>query len=119
MTVTGLSDTLAPNQRVSVDNFTRAESDTYFAGFVKDGAFGRLKHNRELADVDNQTVVRLNRDTLYSFGVFDLDAGPVTVDLPDTKGRFLSLLLISEDHYNPATFYDAGSHVITREQVGT
>ncbi len=56
-------------QQVTMDNFARAESDNYFAGFVKDGAFGRLNHNRELADVENQTVVRLNRDTLYSFGV--------------------------------------------------
>jgi hypothetical protein len=31
----------------------------------------------------------------------------------------MSLLLISEDHYNPGTFYDAGPHVITRELVGT
>lgn len=109
----------APGVKVSRDNFARAESDTYFAGFVKEGAFGKLKHNRDLADIKNQTVVRLNRDTLYSFGVFDLDAGPVTVHLPDTNGRFMSLLLINEDHYNPATFYDAGPHVITREQVGT
>lgn len=108
-----------PGQTVSMENFARAESDNYFAGFVKDGGFGKFAHNRELADVNNQTVVRLNRDTLYSFGVFDLDAGPVTVDLPDTKGRFMSLLLINEDHYNPATLYDAGAHVITREQVGT
>lgn len=110
---------LAQSQTVTMDNFARAESDNYFAGFVKDGAFGKLKHNRELADVHNQTVVRLNRDTLYSFGVFDLNAGPVTVDLPDTKGRFMSLLLINEDHYNPATFYAAGPHKITRELAGT
>lgn len=107
------------SQKVTTDNFVRAESDNYFAGFVKEGALGRFKHNRELADVKNQTVVRLNRDTLYSFGVFDLDAGPVTVNLPDTNGRFMSLLLISEDHYNPATYYDPGPHTITREQVGT
>lgn len=106
-------------QRVTMDNFARAESDTYFTTFVKEGALGRLTHNRELADVANQTVVRLNRDTLYSFGVFDLDAGPVTIILPDTKGRFMSLLLISEDHFNPATYYDPGAHTVTREQVGT
>ena len=112
-------DAQPQGQQVTMDNFARAESDNYFAGFVKDGAFGKLNHNRELADVENQTVVRLNRDTLYSFGVFDLDAGPVTVDLPDTRGRFMSLLLISEDHYNAATFYDAGAHTITRDLVGT
>src|SRR4051794_11602853 len=113
------TSTQAHGQIVTMDNFPRAESDNYFASFVKKGAFGKLEHERELSDVKNQTVVRLNRDTLYSFGVFDLDAGPVTVDLPDTKGRFMSLLLINEDHYNPATYYDAGPHTITREQVGT
>ncbi len=106
-------------QTVTLDNFVRAETDTYFSGFVREGAFGRLSHSRELADVRRQTVVRTNRDTLYSRGVFDLDAGPVMVTLPDSAGRFMSLLLISEDHYNPATLYAPGSHRITREQVGT
>lgn len=104
---------------VTADNFVRAETDHYFAGFVGEGAFGRLTHSRELADVNHQTVVRMNMDTLYSRGVFDLDAGPVTITLPDAGGRFMSLLLISQDHYNPATLYEPGRHTITRDQVGT
>ena len=35
--------------------------------------------NREPAEIDKQTVIRLNRDTLYSSAVIDLDAGPATV----------------------------------------
>jgi len=108
-----------PQQTVTKDNFVRAETDTYFAGFAKDGALGKFVHSRDLADVKNQTVVRMNRDTLYSTGLFDLDAGPVTITLPDAGGRFMSLLLINEDHYNPATIYEPGKHIITREQVGT
>ena len=103
---------------VTMDNFTRASS-TITCEIRKRGGFWKFNHERELADVQHQTGVRPNRDTLYSFGVFDLDAGPVTVELPETNGRFMSLLLISEDHYNPATFYDAGAHTITRELVGT
>lgn len=105
---------------VTADNFTRAETDTYFAGFVKEGAFARLDHKRELINVDHQTVVRPNRDTLYSMGVFDLDAGPVKITLPDAAGRFMSLMTIDQDHYNPVpTIYEAGTHRFTREQVGT
>jgi len=104
---------------VTPDNFIRAESDTYMAGQVKDGAFGQLKHTRSPAPVDKQLIVRLNRDTIYSSGVFDLDAGPVTIDLPDPGERFLSVLLINQDHYNPQVFYGAGSHTITKEGVGT
>jgi hypothetical protein len=109
----------AESQRVTVDNFIRAESDTYFAKFVGEGGFGKFKHERELAAIDNQTVIRLNRDTLYSFAVFDLDAGPVTVTLPDPAGRFLSLLVINENHYAQDVFYAPGTHTFTKESVGT
>jgi len=104
---------------VTPDNFIRAESDTYMAGQVKDGAFGKFKHTREPAPVDKQLIVRLNRDTIYSSGVFDLDAGPVTLTLPDSGDRFQSALVINEDHYNPHVFYGAGTHSLTRENVGT
>ena len=109
----------AESIRVTVDNFERAESDTYFAKFVKEGGFGKFSHERELAAIDNQTVVRLNRDTLYSFAVFDLKAGPVTVTLPDSGKRFMSLQVINEDQYATDVFYAPGSHTFTEEQVGT
>ncbi|TCM19370.1 uncharacterized protein DUF1214 [Novosphingobium sp. PhB165] len=105
-------------QEVNLDNFIRAETDTYFAAFAKEGAFGKLSHSRELADINHQTVVRTNRDTIYSRGVYDLDAGPITITLPDANGRFMSVLLIDEDHYAPATFYDSGTYTVARDQVG-
>jgi hypothetical protein len=105
--------------RVNVDNFCRAETDNYFAKFDKEGGFGKLNHERELASIDNQTVIRLNRDTLYSFGVFDLDAGPITVTLPQVGSRFMSLEVINEDHYALDVFYAPGSHTLSKEDVGT
>lgn len=104
---------------VTVDNFTRAESDVYFAAMNKDGAYGKLLHRREPAAIDDQTVIRLNRDTLYSSGVFDLDAAPLTVTLPDAGKRYMALQIISEDHYVPAVYYGTEPHTITREMVGT
>jgi Protein of unknown function (DUF1254) len=77
--------------RVTADNFVRAESDLYFAAIVQKGGFGRFFHDREPARLDAQTVIRMNRDTLYSGAVFDLDAGPVTITLPDAGSRFVSL----------------------------
>jgi hypothetical protein len=104
---------------VTPDNFIRAESDVYMAAQVKDGAFGQFKHTREPAPVDRQLIVRLNRDTIYSSGVFDLRAGPVTITLPDSGERFLSALVINQDHYNPHVFYSGGAHTLTQESVGT
>jgi hypothetical protein len=108
----------APTTPVTVDTFVRAESDMYIAGNAKD-AFGTVAHKREPASIDHQTVIRLNRDTLYSFGVFDLDAGPVTITLPDAGKRFMSLAVINQDHYVPQVVYRAGPYVFTRESVGT
>ena len=46
-------------------------------------------------------MIRLNRDTLYSFGVFDLDAAPVKVTLPDAGKRYMAMQVIDEDQYAP------------------
>jgi hypothetical protein len=105
---------------VTVENFIRAESDLYFTTVaVKEGRFGKIGHNRDVADVDTQTIVRLNRDTLYSSGVFDLDAGPVTITLPDAGDRFMSVQVVSEDQYTLPAIYGTAPHTLTREQVGT
>ena len=104
---------------VTADNFTRAESDAYFANIVKQaGGPGKFFHRREIEPVENQIVIRANRDTLYSAAVFDLDAGPVTVALPKTGKRFMSMIVIDEDQYVPAVYYD-GSHTFSKEQIGT
>ena len=104
---------------VTVNNFVRAESDLYMGNLAKEGGLGKLEHRREPARIDEQTVIRLNRDTLYTSGIFDLDAGPVTVTMPDAGKRFMSLQIISEDHYVPAVYYGPGSHTLTKENVGT
>ena len=104
---------------VSPDNFIRAESDLYFGNVVKDGGFGTFHHIRELSPIDNQLVIRQNRDTLYSAGVFDLDAGRVAITLPEAGDRFISLQVITEDHYVPQVIYSAGTHMFTRDAIGT
>jgi hypothetical protein len=102
---------------VTADNFNRAETDKYFAVFSH-GTVGVLAHNREPANADNQRVVRDNPNVLASHAVFDLDAGPVTLTLPDSGDRFMSLMITNEDHYT-ATKYDAAPHTLTRDEIGT
>jgi hypothetical protein len=104
---------------VTPENFVRAESDLNFGNIVKDGGFGKFNHRREPTAIDNQTVIRLNRDTLYSSAVFDLDAGPVTITLPDAGKRFMSMQVIDEDEYTPEVDYGAGTHTLTKEKIGT
>jgi hypothetical protein len=102
---------------VSADNFLRAETDRYFGRFSQ-GAVGVLHHHREPANADNQKVVRDNPNVLGTIGVFDLDAGPVTITLPDAGQRFVSLMVTSEDHYT-STHYGKGARTLSRDAIGT
>jgi len=108
----------SPIVPVTADNFKRAESDLYFSTDFKQGGFSKIQHHREPMAIDKQTVVRANRDTLYSSGVFDLDDGPVTITLPDAGKRFMSLQMVSEDHYTQ-TYYGTQPRTFTRQGVGT
>ena len=58
---------------VTVDNYNQAQSEVYFGLTVKTGAFGKFVHGRELTPIDKRGIIRPNRDTLYSFSVFDFD----------------------------------------------
>lgn len=100
---------------VNVHNFIRAETDLYFKG----RAFGKLSHSRDMAAIDKQDVVRMNRDTLYSSGVFDLEAAPVTITLPDAGKRFMSLQVVSQDHYTTEVVYGPGTFTYTKAKIGT
>jgi len=105
---------------VTVKNFQRAESDKYFGDTVKLGGFGKFFHYRTPTPIEDQKVVKMNRDTLYSAAIFDLDAGPVTVTLPEAGKRFMSMLIINEDHYAPLeVYYAPGRFTLTKEQCGT
>jgi len=103
---------------VTPDNFRRAESDFNFKKKVDEGMFGKFGHVRTPAPIDKQLVVRVNRDTLFSWAVFDL-MQPVTIVKPDTGKRFQSMLVVNEDHYVKLIAYEPGEYLLTREKIGT
>lgn len=105
---------------VTVDNFIRAETDHYLAVNAKNaGGLGRFFHAREPASIDQQAVIRMNRDTLYSFAVLDLAAGAATVTLPDAGQRYMALMVANQDHYVPGVYYDHQPHTLTEKDLGT
>ena len=111
-----MSATDAPE--VTITNYVRAESDFQMRGYVEQmDCFGRLVHSRNPYDVHHQVTVRANRDTLYSFGVFDLTA-PLTVHLPEPDGRYQSLMTVSQDH-STEPHYSPAVVTLTTDNVGT
>lgn len=104
---------------VSTDNFVRAETARMFHDLQRDaGGVNLFRHNRQPAPIDEQTVIRLNRDTLYSFAVLDLTGG-VTLSLPDTFGRYLSAMVVDENHYVAQVLHEPGKHRLTAEGAGS
>ncbi|NYE18588.1 DUF1214 domain-containing protein [Microbacterium immunditiarum] len=95
---------------VNADNFVRAENDRMFHDIQRDaGGVSMFRHNRQPASIDEQTVIRLNRDTLYSFAVVDLSGG-ATLTLPDAGTRYLSAMIVDRDHHVRAVLHGAGRY---------
>lgn len=82
------------------------------------GGIGKFQHNRTPASIDAQTVIRLNRDTLYSFAIVEL-AEPARLTVPDADGRYLSAMVVNEDHYINEVIHEPGDHTLTSDQCGS
>ena len=100
---------------VTADNFNRAETDINLVCVVKRGALGKFIHTRDLPL--ESAGLGSTRDTLYSEAVFDLDAGPVKITLPNPGNRFMSMLVINEDHYVYEVDYGGGNYAFTRSEI--
>jgi hypothetical protein len=115
------SDALAEVSKtpVTVANFVRAESDHMIRANMEmvGVTFGKFVHLREPTTPDNQPVIRMNQDTLYSATVLDLSK-PVTITLPEIGGRYMSMHVVNQDHY---CFVEAkpGTYKLTEDTVGT
>lgn len=101
---------------VTPDTFIRAESDRYFAGIQQQaGGVNKLFHFRQPTPLDHQTIVRMNKDTLYSMGIVDT-AGGATITMPSIPaGRYASIYLVDNDHYVPFVIYEPGTHELPRD----
>lgn len=111
--------TAMASERVTVENFARAETDTYFRGQMKafGAGIGQLVHIRRTVTPENQSVIRQNQDTLYSGVILDLSS-PVRITIPDTGGRYISMHVINQDHFMFVRT-EPGVHELTKENVGT
>ena len=81
---------------VTVANFERAETQRMFNDLqAVAGGTNAFGHLRAPTPIEAQSVIRMNRDTLYSFCVIDAAEGD-TVTLPDPGARYLSVMVVDE-----------------------
>lgn len=73
----------------------------------------KFSHRRQLTPTDKQPIVRMNRDTYYSFAVLNISRG-ATVTMPEIpEGKYMSLQTVTEDHRIQPMFYGAGTFELT------
>ena len=103
-------------REVTQATYCRAETDRTFLNTLKmTGGVNRFFCWREVTPLDRQTVVRMNKDTLYAAAIVDTEKGAtITVPrMPD--GRYCSVMLVDNDHYSAGVIYTAGTHPLPRD----
>lgn len=100
---------------VTKDNFIRAETDRMFSDFLKlSGGVNKLAHIRKPTPLDQQTVVRMNRDTIYSAAIVDAGEGGTVTLPPAPDGRYISVHFIDNDHQDLGAINAPGPHPIPK-----
>ena len=106
--------------KVNVDNFVRAETASQFDRALKTvgDKVNTWGHLRTPPPLDAQIVIRMNRDTLYGSVLLDISKG-ATLTIPETGDRYLSIMVVNEDHYINRSYHDAGTYELTMEEFHT
>lgn len=106
-------------ERVNVDNFRAAETARLFDESLKlTGGINQWFHYRKPTGVDNQPVIRMNRDTLYSGAIVDISEG-ASVTLPDAGDRYMTVMVVNAEHYINRVFSGPGTYELTVDEHGT
>ncbi len=104
---------------VTYGNYVEAEVNIAMQRALKGtGGLNKWMHIRRPAPIDQQSVIRMNRDTLYSQAIVDTRKG-VKVFVPDAGERYMSMHIINEDGYTVAVEVGAGMYEFDAQSVGT
>jgi hypothetical protein len=97
---------------VDLSNYKIAESDVAFSNITKLAKMNTFFHFPVGEfDLKNQTVVRMNQDTTYSGAIVNVSKG-ASITLPETNGRYMSAMVVQNDHYIDQVFTTPGKHII-------
>ena len=105
---------------VAPEDYPTAETSRQLLIAQSRAPVNALNHARQLTPTNDQPVVRMNRDSYYSFAVVDVSAGATITIPPIPEGTYASVQPVTEDHriqpmsYGSGTFQLAthkGSHI--------
>lgn len=104
---------------VTYENYVGIESARMFAGIATAAGGSNIwNHFRTPTPLDQQTVIRMNRDTLYSAAIIDVSQG-ASIIVPDAGDRYVSVMLVNEDHYINQVLHAGGTYTLAAEELGS
>lgn len=105
-------DTMTKSKLVTPENYARAECDNSFATIVNDVGPNAFRHDRDLMSLDKQPAVTMNRDTVYSFGIYHVPPGTKIILPESLDGRYQSAMVMQNDDFTDQVFYAPGTFEI-------
>ena len=116
----GLSEGFVTEEiMVTPENFKTAATHWEFTKYLpKIGSVNKFGHARAPYPTDIRATVRPNRDTLYSIAIVDITEG-ATLSIPDMGDRYVSAMVINEDHYINKVYLGGGEFPLTKEIFDT
>lgn len=104
---------------VSVENFVRAETDRMFSVLqAQAGGVNRMKHNRAPTPIDDQPGDPDEPRHALQRAIVDISEG-ATVTIPDGGERYVSVMVVNQDHYINRILHDAGQYTLTVDEFDT
>jgi hypothetical protein len=104
---------------VNLDNFVRAETNRMLHDVQGNaGGVNQWLHLTAPTPIDQQTVIRMNRDTLYSIAVANISEGAV-LTVPEYGDRYVSVMIVNQDHYINRIIHEPGEHRLTIDEFDT
>jgi len=108
--VTSISDFFQPDgMTATAENYPTLETSRQLLAAQGRAAVNDFAHNRKLTPTDDQPVVRMNRDTYYSFAVVDVSAGASITIPPVPEGKYVSIQPVTMDHRIQPMSYGSGT----------
>ena len=96
--------------KTTAENYPTVETSRQLLMAQARAKVNHFAHTRKLTRTDDQPVVRMNRDTYYSFAVVDVSKG-ATITLPAVpEGKYISVQPVTEDHRIQPMSYGSGTY---------
>lgn len=103
------SEFFSANGRVVTElNYPMVESERQMIVRQTNAGINKFDHKRELTLTAKQDVVRMNRDTYYSFATINVSKGAKVIMPQIPEGKYMSIMAITLDHKIQPMEYGAG-----------